>query len=97
MTTGAGLDALRAALADRVITALSGSEFPSATRARHRRDLAEAREHLLRAATALAVRGEVELAAEDVRLAARCLARVGGRIDPEDVLDRVFARFCIGK
>ena len=40
---------------------------------------------------------EVELAAEDVRLAARSLAHIGGRVGAEDVLDRVFARFCIGK
>jgi tRNA modification GTPase len=38
-----------------------------------------------------------ELAAEDVRLAGRALDRVTGRIHPEDVLDRVFASFCIGK
>jgi len=96
-TTGQGLDALGAAIAERVVAALSGAEFPAATRARHRRDLTEARDHLARAVSALGARGDVELAAEDVRLAARCLARVGGRIDPEDVLDRVFARFCIGK
>ena len=40
---------------------------------------------------------DLELAAEDVRLAARALERITGRIDPEDVLDRVFASFCIGK
>jgi tRNA modification GTPase len=97
MTTGAGLDGIRTAVTDRVVAALSGSEFPGATRARHRRDLADARDHLVRALAALGAQGDVELAAEDVRLAARCLARVGGRIDPEDVLDRVFARFCIGK
>ena len=38
-----------------------------------------------------------ELAAEDVRLAARALERLSGRIDPEAVLDRIFASFCIGK
>jgi len=38
-----------------------------------------------------------ELAAEDFRLAARALGRVSGRIDAEDVLDVVFASFCIGK
>jgi len=97
LSTGAGLEALRPALTARVTAALSGAEFPAATRARHRRDLRAAREHLARAVTALDLAPEVELAAEDVRLAARCLARVGGRIDPEDVLDRVFARFCIGK
>ena len=42
-------------------------------------------------------RNAPELAAEDVRLAARALGRVTGRIDPEDVLDQVFSKFCIGK
>jgi tRNA modification GTPase len=89
--------ALKARLTQRVIAALSGAEFPAATRARHRHDLGEARGHLVRALHALTAPIEVELAAEDVRLASRSLAKVAGRIDPEDVLDRVFARFCIGK
>ena len=94
---GLGLAELRAALTARVVKSLSGGEFPAATRARHRQDLTAARGHLARAARALAAPIEVELAAEDVRLAARSLARVTGRVDPEDVLDRVFAKFCIGK
>jgi tRNA modification GTPase len=94
---GAGLTALRAEVNTRVVQALSGGEFPAATRARHRQDLVAARGHLARATEALSEPVEVELAAEDVRLAARSLARVTGRVDPEDVLDRVFAMFCIGK
>jgi tRNA modification GTPase len=82
---------------ERVVKALSGADFPAATQARHRRDLITAQQHLTRGRRALALRAQVELAAEDVRLAARALARVNGRIDAEDVLDRVFARFCIGK
>ncbi len=97
VTRGQGLDQLRELLTARVVQLLSGGEFPAATRARHRQDLVAAREHLARAAAALSAPIEVELAAEDVRLAARGLARVTGRVDPEDVLDRVFARFCIGK
>ncbi len=97
LTSGQGLMAMSDRLTARVIEALSGAEFPAATRARHRKDLGQARDHLMRALAELEGRFEVELAAEDVRLAARCLARVGGRIDAEDVLDRVFARFCIGK
>jgi tRNA modification GTPase len=97
LATGAGLDALEACLTGRVVGALSGAEFPAATQARHRRDLSEALAHVTRALAALSASAGVELAAEDVRLAARSLARIGGRIDPEDVLDRVFARFCIGK
>jgi tRNA modification GTPase len=38
-----------------------------------------------------------ELAAEDVRAAAHALGRLTGRIDVEDLLDEIFASFCIGK
>jgi tRNA modification GTPase len=38
-----------------------------------------------------------ELAAEDLRLAARALERVTGHIGAEDILDLIFASFCIGK
>lgn len=93
--TGEGLDALEAALAARVAEALSGADFPAVTRERHRARLTEAREHLVRARMALDL--GPELAAEDARLAARALARVAGRVDAEDVLDVVFASFCIGK
>jgi tRNA modification GTPase len=92
-----GFAPLRALLQSVVVDALSGADFPAATRERHRRDLTAAHGHLQRAIQALAPPVEVELAAEDVRLAARNLARISGRIDAEDVLDRVFARFCIGK
>ncbi|HEX4180427.1 MAG TPA: tRNA uridine-5-carboxymethylaminomethyl(34) synthesis GTPase MnmE [Caulobacteraceae bacterium] len=96
--TGApGLDALRGRLLARVTDALSGAEFPAATQARHRQALTEAQVHLDRAIEVLRSKAPVELAAEDVRLAARSLARISGRIDAEQVLDRVFARFCIGK
>lgn len=85
---------IRATLSDEVVAALSASEFPAATRLRHAERLREAR---ARVVSALANAEEVELAAEDVRLAARALAQVTGRVDPEDVLDRVFSTFCIGK
>jgi tRNA modification GTPase len=89
------VDGLREALRERVAAALGGAEFPSATRARHRARLEEALGALRRADAALAF--GPELAAEDLRLAANALGRVAGRIDAEDVLDVVFASFCIGK
>jgi tRNA modification GTPase len=85
---------LTSLLAERVVEALAGAEPPAATRLRHRELLAEAGGRL-RAALAQADR--LELAAEDVRLAARALDRITGRIDPEAVLGRIFATFCIGK
>ena len=85
---------LEAALAERVAADLGGAEPPAATRLRHRELLAEATQRLERA---LAETDHPELAAEDVRLAARALDRITGRIGAEDVLERVFSSFCIGK
>jgi tRNA modification GTPase len=81
-------------LSDRVTQALSGGGPPAATRLRHREHLAEAADRLT---SALAHDEHLELAAEDVRLAARALDRMTGRLDPEAVLGRIFASFCIGK
>jgi tRNA modification GTPase len=39
----------------------------------------------------------LEFLAEDLRLAARALERIAGRIDVEDVLGEIFSRLCIGK
>lgn len=91
----AGAADLRDALASHVSASLSGAEFPAATRLRHAERLAEAKGYLERALSDAGL--EVELAAEDVRLAARALEKISGRIDPEDVLGRVFSTFCIGK
>ncbi|MFZ5668483.1 MAG: tRNA uridine-5-carboxymethylaminomethyl(34) synthesis GTPase MnmE [Pseudomonadota bacterium] len=91
--SGAGMSALREALEGRVVSALSGAAFPAATRLRHAESLRDAAERLARALAQPAP----ELAAEDVRLAARALERVSGRVNPEAVLDRIFASFCIGK
>jgi tRNA modification GTPase len=63
------------------------------TRARHRQGLEGCRDALLRSLDET----DEELAAEDVRLAARHLGRITGRVDVEDILDVVFSDFCIGK
>ena len=89
-----GVEGLRAALVGRVTEDLSGSEFPAATQARHVSLLEEARERLRAAELRLSM---IDLAAEDIRLAARAMERVTGRVGAEDILDDVFRRFCIGK
>jgi tRNA modification GTPase len=91
---GDGLDGLAAALAQKVAS-LSGQDFPAVTRQRHRRHLEEAVGCLRRAFAVLA--SSPELAAEDLRHAALALGRIAGRVDTEQVLDEVFANFCIGK
>ncbi len=91
--TGEGLASLESLLAARVAADLAVSETPALTRARHREAVGAALLALRQAATAPAP----EMAAEDIRLAARALGRLTGRIDVEDVLGEIFARFCIGK
>jgi tRNA modification GTPase len=60
---------------------------------RHRRALEDCRDALVRAQEAELP----ELTAEELRLALRALGRITGRVDVEDLLDIVFAEFCIGK
>lgn len=94
-----GLDELLARLADMVAERCrQGGEGPAPTRARHR----EALERTSDALSRFLVRDNphhlgAELEAEDLRLAARELGRITGRVDVEDLLDVIFRDFCIGK
>ena len=94
--TGAGIADLLDRIGREAETAL-GSGDAVITRERHRRALETAEATLARAQAALAEGVFGELAAEDVRLALRALGAITGRVDVEDILDRLFATFCIGK
>jgi tRNA modification GTPase len=88
--SGAGIAELRAFLAAH---ARSG---PS-PRARHAESLRLCGERL-GAAAAIGRSGDAdELAAFELRAALAALDEIDGRSTPEDLLDRVFARFCLGK
>lgn len=91
--TGDGLAGLLSTLTALVAQRLDSGGHPTLTRARHRQALEECQRSLERALEAPLP----ELAAEDVRLAARALGRITGRVDVEDLLDVIFRDFCIGK
>ena len=93
--TDSGVDQLLNVLTDKALS-LGGGEPALVTHARQRHALKESVARL-EAATAVAAPGQEELVAEELRLAARALGRVTGRVDVEDVLDQVFRNFCIGK
>jgi tRNA modification GTPase len=94
--TGAGLTELLDTIAERSSVGIGGDEA-LLTRQRHR-DVLEQVSGAVTAALALLRRdGDTELVAEEVRLATRALGRITGRVDIEDVLDKLFATFCIGK
>jgi tRNA modification GTPase len=92
--TGVGMDGLITYLSKEA-TALGG-EPALITHARQRHALAEAADRVA-SAMSVAAPGREEIVAEEMRLAARALGRVTGRVDVEDVLDQVFRNFCIGK
>jgi len=97
--TGQGLDRLLLRLGELVAERCRiGGDGPAPTRARHREALtrtAEALERFLVRDNAAHIGAELE--AEDLRLAARELGRITGRVDVEDLLDVIFRDFCIGK
>lgn len=91
--TGDGIDDLLGALGKEVSLRCSGGTSPALTRTRHRNALSECQMCLER----FQVIPDVELKAEDLRLAARALGRITGQVDVEEVLDIIFGEFCIGK
>jgi tRNA modification GTPase len=90
--TGEGIPDLIARLAARVAETYDIAA-PLLTRARHREALEDAADALRRSLDA----DLPELRAEDLRLAWRSLGRITGHVDVEDLLDIIFADFCLGK
>ncbi|HXQ82839.1 MAG TPA: tRNA uridine-5-carboxymethylaminomethyl(34) synthesis GTPase MnmE [Xanthobacteraceae bacterium] len=94
--TGAGMDALTAAVSAYAKAYFAATESAVITRVRHRRALEETVAALDRALARDHVDDE-ELIAEELRAAAMTLGRLTGRVDVEDILDVIFRDFCIGK
>ncbi|WP_325166463.1 tRNA uridine-5-carboxymethylaminomethyl(34) synthesis GTPase MnmE [Thermohalobaculum xanthum] len=94
VVTGEGIRPLLDAIHDRLSGRIPCDGVTS--HARQRAALAAAREALCRARKQLSS-GEPELIAEDLRGTLTELGRMVGRVGVEDMLDRVFSRFCVGK
>jgi tRNA modification GTPase len=94
--TGDGVERLLEALTTRARELMTVGDEPLLTRSRHRQALQAAAEALARFAAA-PDDAELALLAEDLRLAARALGRITGEVAVEEVLDRIFSEFCIGK
>ncbi|GIL03632.1 MAG: tRNA modification GTPase MnmE [Betaproteobacteria bacterium] len=97
--TGAGLDALRTRLlAIAGWDSAASGEHAFLARARHLEALHAAQRHL-DAAVGHAEQGnrQLELLAEELRLAGNRLAEITGEFTADDLLGRIFSRFCIGK
>jgi tRNA modification GTPase len=99
VVTGEGLGALRRVAAERVFAdRLNLADLePGLTRERHRTALTRAQASLEAAGPHLGRGGDAVLAAHHVREATDALDELLGAVDIEEVLDRVFSSFCVGK
>jgi len=91
--TGAGVELLRARLLEAAGWQAAG-EGAFMARARHLDALTRAAGHL---AAARAAAGQLELFAEELRLAQAALSEITGEFTADDLLGEIFSSFCIGK
>ena len=99
VVTGAGLAELRRKLAEVAFGRLLalGDVEPVVTRARHREALERALAEVEAFQTARQGGADAAAAATHLRAALGALDDLIGVVTPDDVLDRVFASFCVGK
>ena len=95
--TGEGLAELKRFINEAVFTESRDAEDLWITSERERTCLAEAFEGVKRALDLLQSRPAVELLAFEMQLVRRSLQSVVGEISSEDILQSIFAGFCIGK
>jgi tRNA modification GTPase len=90
-----GTDAVRATLAGAVASLARPALAPSQSRCRHH--VAACRDHLLATRDHVTAGDPPELAAAALRAALDQLGELTGAVHTNDLLDRIFSRFCIGK
>lgn len=92
-----GLEQLKTMLNRRLSNAELRPNDTLVSNARHYAALRDALENLQRARRALETNAGGELLAQDIRQALSHLGTITGQVTTEDLLDNIFANFCIGK
>ena len=88
-----GLEALTDSIFNIIQEKFSSSSNYLITRIRYRKALEECLEELEN----FSLPKEIELAAEDIRLACRAIGKITGEVEVNEILDNIFGSFCIGK
>ncbi|MCH8275148.1 MAG: tRNA uridine-5-carboxymethylaminomethyl(34) synthesis GTPase MnmE [Armatimonadetes bacterium] len=92
--TGEGLEQLEDHI--RSVFECGGAEIPLINE-RHKEDLEETADYLRHAAETLGTDLPTDLACVDLHGALQTVGRITGRTADEDILERIFREFCIGK
>jgi tRNA modification GTPase len=93
---GTGLEELRQKIVEKLSALGAGSEV-LLSNYRHYAAFLEALEAVREARGLLEAQRETELIAQALRGAAHAIGTITGEITPDEILDSIFSRFCIGK
>jgi tRNA modification GTPase len=93
LTNNLNTDELLQRLEEKILEILPKQGSPLITQERYRALLL----NCLNSLEYFSLEKNIELAAEDLRIAAREIGKIIGRVDIDDILDVIFSRFCIGK
>lgn len=88
-----GINSLINKVNNRIASEFTGNSSALITRQRYREVLNDVFKNL----NDFNLSKSIELAAEDIRLAARNIGKITGRIEVDEILDKIFGSFCIGK
>lgn len=88
-----GINSLINKVNNRIASEFTGNSSALITRQRYREVLNDVFKNL----NDFNLNKSIELAAEDIRLAARNIGKITGRIEVDEILDKIFGSFCIGK
>ena len=88
-----GLKNLVGQIAEMIKTSIGSYSGALMTRTRYREALEDCLDNL----KAFNFEKPIELGAEDIRLAARALGKITGRVEVDEILDKIFSSLCIGK
>ncbi|MFZ4695498.1 MAG: tRNA uridine-5-carboxymethylaminomethyl(34) synthesis GTPase MnmE [Verrucomicrobiia bacterium] len=98
LKNGSGVEDLKKTISEHVLQGRVNTGFHEVfINARHQEALLRSCAALGHATTAFQQRRSLECVAADLREAMQALGEVTGRTVTEDVLDRIFSKFCIGK
>ncbi|MES2961527.1 MAG: tRNA uridine-5-carboxymethylaminomethyl(34) synthesis GTPase MnmE [Pseudomonadota bacterium] len=80
-------------LEEKILELIPNQNSPLITQERYRSALRNSVANL----ESFSLEKNIELAAEDLRMTAREIGKITGKVDIENILDVIFSRFCIGK
>lgn len=93
LTKKIGLDLLIKNLEEKILEIIPSHATPAITQERYRIALKNSVEHLEN----FSMQKNIELSSEDLRMTAREIGKITGKVGVENILDVIFSRFCIGK